>query len=141
MLRTSLPTHALPFLAGALALAAPGCGDSSGTPIEFRIPKGFRGPIKIFAVPGAGQHKRQDGHLVVNVPQDGVLKLSDTLAFAKWHSEFVSFADGTPISIGFAHEVNKEGIALWSMSRDHEGTVFFFVGTRNERDDWEASQR
>jgi len=99
--------------------------------IEVRIPKDFRGLVRIRPDPAASAPKVGFFKLVVEVPVSGELTLPSLDVVRRMHRQKASFSDGAPLQVALPGDVFS-GIALRVMNTPPTQQVFYFVGTREE---------
>ena len=113
---------------------------SVGT-IHFTIPNDFAGLFFVIATEGAASKALEfDRTFAVQVPMSGVVELSETWMFFRWHSVTASYANGQIIPIG---REDSKGISLYELSSDGDGRIWHLVGNaadvtraRDKYDTW-----
>lgn len=99
--------------------------------IEVRVPKDFRGLVRIKPDPEARAPKVGFFKLVVQVSESGELALPSLDVVRRMHHQKASFSDGSPLPVALPGDVFS-GIALQVMNTPTTQQVFYFVGTRDE---------
>ncbi len=78
---------------GPFALRA--IGDRPGKPLRIVLPVGYKGEFSIVSDPKNGmQLQFRDGRWVFEIPDSGVLYVSNTHLFHVWHQEEYFYSDG-----------------------------------------------
>jgi hypothetical protein len=98
---------------------------------EVRVPKDFRGLVRIRPDPAAPAPKVGFFKLVVQVPESGEVTLPSLDVVRRMHHQKASFSDGSPLQVALPGDVFS-GIALQVMNTPPTQQVFYFVGTREE---------
>jgi hypothetical protein len=119
-----------------LLLISAGC-DQSGAPVEFIVPNGFSGPVWVVEdaqrgrpIPKVGSRYR------IEVPENGVVRVSSTQPLRQWHSESARYTDGTPLPVEHGADVPELAVALrggYGVGLSGSPTasfLAFFVGTK-----------
>jgi hypothetical protein len=102
---------------GLLSLLLPsflsaGC-DRSGPAVEIIVPTGFTGPVWVVEDPQGGiPIPKVGGCYRVEIPESGILKVSSTAPFRRWHSESARYADGTTLARADEAEPPDGAVAL-----------------------------
>ena len=126
------------FSAGMLVLGLTvGCQNKSMT-LEYVIPDGFSGIIKLRAGSADGiALTPTNGHLTLAFPASGTLVVRGRLPTLEWHKAVARFADGTPIQIpGPASAVPDDVIALRGLGIKSNNTEsWYLVGKAEQMQD------
>ncbi|HEY1173738.1 MAG TPA: hypothetical protein VGH19_20405 [Verrucomicrobiae bacterium] len=126
-----------------ILLVLTGCGLSTGTPVHFVVPDGYRGPFYLIPDPTNGVViTKSQGRFVVTLPASGRLMVRDLGFLDSWHQETCAFASGTRIPTltepGSTGVLATNAVALRGSgsARNSNGPVFtwYFIGTQQEFD-------
>lgn len=116
-------------------IVLPGCGRTSPR-IELVVPDGYRGAICIVGSPASSNHADfQQGKYRIRVPSSGLLVLSDASMFRDWHkmSAVNNNGDVLPVLNSDLDSGTDEKVGLRSLSSRGDGTIWYCVGTEEER--------
>jgi hypothetical protein len=99
---------------------------------RFLLPDGYRGALKLKTDSEADQpQKNPDEIYLINVPQDGVVRMRSLSGFGKWHKVSAQYLDGTFIPHGVG-EMPLDAVGFFSLWTDADGQTFYLIGTRAE---------
>lgn len=127
------------FLGTALAFSVMfaafiGCGPRNRV-LEFVVPDGFRGIVKIrAAVPNGTDLHSTNGKIQLLFPPSGTLGVKGQLPAFEWHTPLARYANGTSIPVsGPNANVPVESVALWGLGVKNNNTEsWYLVGKANE---------
>lgn len=106
--------------------------------LEFVIPNGFSGVLKLRANPANGVELTATNGLVALVfPASGTLDVKGKLPTLEWHKPVARFADGTTIPIpGPSASVPDNTLALRGLGIKNNNTEsWYLVGTADQMQD------
>lgn len=138
----------LPGLALGTVLLV-GCGGArSGLPVEFVIPVGYTGTVRMLEDPTGQDIPMVDGRYSIVVPPDGFVRVRSFRPLEQWHALTARYADGTPIPRDSGDgTVGPGAIAVRgghsSVTRDDGRELryqTYFVGTAAQRTDVPADR-
>jgi hypothetical protein len=109
-----------------------GCS-SSGPPVDFILPDGFRGIFVIIPDSEADPMTFRDGRYVVHIPESGILFVANVEPFNKWHTQTAYYSSGIQLPIGIISG-NEDKVALRSLSTSSDGRISWLVGTKAEEE-------
>jgi hypothetical protein len=128
------------LLLTVLGLAA-GC-DSNGPPIRIIVPRDFRGEFRIVETPEGRDVLLRNGEYVYTIPRSGQLLVKSFAPFAQWHTESITFDDGTPVN-HYDHPAHArtDELAVFgggiTVGTDYpHPTQRYFVGRTSEATQW-----
>jgi hypothetical protein len=107
-----------------------GCVDNStGLPVRFIVPDGFRGYIQLVETKDGPEIEPKEGDYIYRIPKGGVLKVKKIAGINRWHKDYANFFSGQqiPVRLTTNPEEFSGQIALYELSGRQ-----FFVGTRDE---------
>lgn len=132
-----------------LLLALTGCGMSTGVPVHFVVPDGFRGVFYLIPDPTNGVAiSKTEGRFLVTIPADGRLRVRSLGFLDSWHQETCSFASGahipTPTEPGGTGDLANGIVGLRGGGQAGNGSgpmfTWYFIGTQQELDASEKLQ-
>lgn len=96
---TAIRWSSLLLVLSAFLLYGLDCYDhaSSGRPVSYVVPDGFRGRIRLISDPAAPPVPLVHGVYVVTVPPSGYLHVRDLGFTTRWHYESARYRSGTRI--------------------------------------------
>lgn len=99
--------------------------------VEIRVPKGYRGLIRIKQDAAANPVRIGFCKIVIDVPRSGEIAIPSLNIFRRWHHDRAEFDDGSSLDVCFPGD-SCPGITLQLMPAPTTFQVFFFVGKRDE---------
>jgi len=107
----------------AALMAAAGCS-SSGKPVLFVLPAGFRGEFRVVKDSAQGAELvERGGEWVFEIPPSGVLRVKDDRPFYRWHVERARYPDGRAVTIEGVGTRAGFSASQGDSSTDYDGTT------------------
>lgn len=103
--------------------------------VRFILPEGYEG---VFIVQRSSAVKRViTEELVLEIPESGILTISEKNCLDHWHSSIAEYSNGKPILIVLPGSKAK---GLRYLSTDHEGKSYFLIGNASDEQFFHSSR-
>lgn len=116
------------LLLTCLVLFIAGCRESAVPKIELIIQDEFTGVVVLRWHQAQGlKPLLRESHYTLTIPQSGVLDIQGPNLMIDWHVLEARYAHGGAISQGNQHTRDENGIYLWDMGINANGSESWFV--------------